>query len=391
MKSVPTLCASAALLLASHATRAQASVPAIGDMAPELGLTKILGAATDAPPPWSDLRGNVVVIEFWATWCGACVSHVPEANALVERFADRNVRFLAITGEEEERVERFLSRRPRGGWVGLDGNDTAFGAFDPVSIPHTVIVDREGRIVASTWSDKVTAAVIERALANEPLDLPVKRTTRRAEYEGVRDMKPPAGPEVRVEPHQGERARSMIRRDWQITIGGMPRDLVLRMVYDWPASQYRSDLPESDELWSVYAAVPEARSDELLPLVKDMLEHRLAFEVITEEAEMDVIVLERIPGVAGPAVSSARESTRSVRGSWIKAVKKPIGVLADHLRRVAGDMPCVDETGLTATYDFEMEPLDRETLRQELTNLGLRVRRETRVMPFYVFRPAGHG
>ena len=78
----------------------------------------------------------------------------------------------------------------------------------------------------------------------------------------------------------------------------------------------------------------------------------------------------------------------SMRGGWMKAVKKPIDALAKHLGRLAGDLPCVDETGLQGLYDFEVDVIDRETLVEELAKLGLRYRKEQRVMPVYVFQPA---
>lgn len=391
MTKLRCLLVAVATLLPALQPRCQNDRPSVGELAPDLGLTAVLGREGDVPLTWTELRGKVVVVEFWATWCGACTQHLPEANRLAEEFADRDVQFLAVTSEDQARVERFLARFPRVGWVGLDGNEQAFGAYDPVSVPHVVIVDREGRIAASTWADRVTADVIERALAGEPLELPVKETKRTMDTQALANVEPPAGPEIRVEPYEGEPSRGMLRRDWAVHIGGASRDLILRMIYDYPKAQYRVELPEDEGLWRVHAAVPEDRADELHGLLDKTLRQRLGFDIVEEEAEIEIVVLERTSGAVPLAPSSSDKGSVTMRGGFLQARAKPMSVLATHLRRISGDRPCVDETGLDGLYDFEIDAIDRDSLVAALAELGLQYRLETRTMPVYVFRPATTG
>lgn len=86
--------------------------PKVGDFPPLLSATALLQAPAGATLDAASLRGQVAVLEFWATWCGPCVAAVPHLNKLADQFKDKPVRFIAITAEAAAAVEPFLKRRP---------------------------------------------------------------------------------------------------------------------------------------------------------------------------------------------------------------------------------------------------------------------------------------
>jgi thiol-disulfide isomerase/thioredoxin len=71
---------------------------------PVLQIKQWLQAPKGFDAKWESLRGNIVVIEFWATWCSPCISAIPHLNQLAKEFRNQNVVFLAITDDDPERL-----------------------------------------------------------------------------------------------------------------------------------------------------------------------------------------------------------------------------------------------------------------------------------------------
>jgi len=85
--------------------------PKIGDAPPAFGLEKVLQAPEGKKVGWAALRGKVVALELWATWCGPCVGAIPHLNELADKFKDEPVQFIAVTGEDEKVIVPFLKRK----------------------------------------------------------------------------------------------------------------------------------------------------------------------------------------------------------------------------------------------------------------------------------------
>lgn len=193
-----------ALLLCSLA-HASASKPKVGDRPPALGLEKLLQTPPEARASWEALKGKVVVLEFWATWCGPCVAAFPHLNGLADQFKDRPVQFIAITDESDSVVRPFLKKKPIHAWVGLDTDRSMLTAYGVKYIPHTVVVDPEGKIAAITRPTILTAQHLEDLLAGETMLLPAPE--RRPFPSSVLD-------EARELEEQGEYAKALEKYLW---------------------------------------------------------------------------------------------------------------------------------------------------------------------------------
>src|SRR6185369_14635068 len=136
--------------------------------APALQLDTLLQAPKTSLSGWPELKGRLVVLEFWATWCEPCVEEIPHFNGLVDKLAGKPVTFISISDEPRAKVEAFLKDHPMKGWVAAEAK-SAFSGFGVRSRPHTIVVDGDGRLVGTTYPGFLTADDLEGALAGKPL------------------------------------------------------------------------------------------------------------------------------------------------------------------------------------------------------------------------------
>ena len=95
-------------------------------------------------------KGRVVLLDFWATWCGPCLQYMPQIDELAREFADRGVELLAVNLEEQpEPVKSMLERHKLRMAVALDRDGAVAAKYSVTPIPQTVVIDREGKIVRS--------------------------------------------------------------------------------------------------------------------------------------------------------------------------------------------------------------------------------------------------
>ena len=99
---------------------------------------------------FSDLRGKVVLVNFWATWCPPCRKEMPDLETLYERFAPQGLVILGISDEEAAKVDPFIKERKVTFPVLLDPGRKVNELFIVEGIPKTFIYDREGKLVAQS-------------------------------------------------------------------------------------------------------------------------------------------------------------------------------------------------------------------------------------------------
>ncbi len=95
-----------------------------------------------------ELRGSVVLVNFWATWCPPCRKEMPDLDALYKRFQEKGLVILAISDEKEETVRKFLEAHAVSYPVLLDTSREVNKMFHVEGIPKTYIFDRDGKLAA---------------------------------------------------------------------------------------------------------------------------------------------------------------------------------------------------------------------------------------------------
>ncbi len=97
-----------------------------------------------------DLRGKVVLVNFWATWCPPCRKEMPDLQALYDKYKDQGFVVLAISDEESAKVTPFIAERKISYPIMLDPGRKVNDAFVVEGIPKSFVYDREGKLVAQS-------------------------------------------------------------------------------------------------------------------------------------------------------------------------------------------------------------------------------------------------
>jgi thiol-disulfide isomerase/thioredoxin len=109
---------------------------------PTLGLDSIDGERWDL----ASLRGRVVVLNFWATWCEPCLAEMPQLAALAKRHGHDRLVVLGINhGEGDAAIRRYIEQQSPGFPILKDPGGSAFRAWQGKILPTTVLVARDGR------------------------------------------------------------------------------------------------------------------------------------------------------------------------------------------------------------------------------------------------------
>jgi peroxiredoxin len=131
------------ILLLSSVLLAGITARAVSGVAPDFALQSRDGETVSL----AQLRGQVVMINFWATWCGPCREEMPHLEALHQRYAALGFTLLGVNVEENsEDAEEWLEETPVSFSILFDPENYVSELYDVVAMPSTVLVDRQGNL-----------------------------------------------------------------------------------------------------------------------------------------------------------------------------------------------------------------------------------------------------
>jgi peroxiredoxin/outer membrane lipoprotein-sorting protein len=136
-----------------------------GQPAPDFSLQSLDGKTYKL----SDLKGKVVLIDFWATWCGPCKEELPFIEKLHKEFSGKGLVVLGINDEDKATIQQFVNQQKLTFTNLLDSGAAVARAYKVNAIPRVILIDKDGKIVKditgySPENEKVLRELIEKLL-----------------------------------------------------------------------------------------------------------------------------------------------------------------------------------------------------------------------------------
>lgn len=112
----------------------------VGDPLPDLAKFGLEGTLPD-------MKGKVVIVDFWASWCGPCKASFPVMDALLKKYGEKGLVIVAVNVDEKKaEMEKFLKKSPVTFTVVRDAGQKLVEAANVATMPTSFVVDRTGKV-----------------------------------------------------------------------------------------------------------------------------------------------------------------------------------------------------------------------------------------------------
>ncbi len=118
----------------------------------------------------SNFGGNLLVLNFWATWCQPCVEEIPTLDSLQKQLAGKGLVVLGISIDEDpEAYRKFLAKNPVAFQTARETNRKINAEYGTLKVPETYIIDRSGKVLKKVvgkedWNDERVVSYVQSLL-----------------------------------------------------------------------------------------------------------------------------------------------------------------------------------------------------------------------------------
>jgi thiol-disulfide isomerase/thioredoxin len=378
-----------ALVAAMLGTVSLYALPEKGTPAPPLDSLLLLQTSSGVKADWASLKGKVVVLEFWATWCSPCVASLPHLNQLVESLDPAKFQFISIDDEDLKAVQVFLTKKKTSGWVGVDASGSVFAWYGIKSRPTTVIVDGNGKIVAVTEIDSVSAADLQAVAEGKSVTFkPAEEIVTSSGASAAETATQPLFAVSLSKAAPDAKSSQVNHPPTGTDFLGNDADGLMMNAFDAFSKRYvlKGPLPEGRyDLRMHFVDVPNSViSSAVQQAVLSGLHLQIQPKTVTRSA-----YLLRATDASKQLLSPSASTRKVKRGYWHGGFILMNGTMDDlaYVLATGLENPVVNETGIDGTFDarFQVAGGDVESLNAVLKEkLGLELVPGTQQMPITV-------
>lgn len=168
------VCINIVMLIFSHVNGQPIKEVHIGEQVPDIRLTGFYNDSTKVTHLKELYQNKLLLLDFWGTWCGACLTEFPKLIDLKKKFGDQ-IAIVAVGYESYQKINSFFKRHPELNTPSymVTTNDSVLTRtmFPHKTVPHMVWINSSGKVVMISEGDDVSEATIQSALANRPIPI----------------------------------------------------------------------------------------------------------------------------------------------------------------------------------------------------------------------------
>lgn len=326
---------------------------------PELDFEHLLNGQENSLVTQKDLKGQIVILEFWTTWCAPCIKQFPKINKLSKDYADKGVKFISITPESPEIVERFLKRRSLDTWIAMDTDQSVLEYFGIHAYPTTIVIDKNGIVLDYINPSQLSASYLDNLLEG--------RSGSKSDTSPKPKIVLPKTPGIKPE---------SIAPIYQVTINEVAPDMFeggltgksvgLLKVQGWSVrktiafymnvSEHLVIGPDSllSKKLSIDLKLPKGKPELVDELLASAIEGKFNFGIEVESRETTIFEMTAPQGISKNLFESKSKSGHFSTDDGILAGSNwKLNAMVSTIEKAIGTS-VEDRTGLTGKYDFNL-------------------------------------